>query len=94
MELVVVVDVHDKEEETAGQDDGATHEEKVLVVLEDVHQEPCREKKIKQAWKKASVYVLFDKTNVFSTTTDRTPHFLIQKRLRAQINPDLASAPL
>lgn len=38
---MVVVDVHDKEEDATGQDHGATHEEKVLVVLEDIHQEPC-----------------------------------------------------
>lgn len=37
---MVVVDVHDKEEDTTSQDHGATHEEKVLVVLEDIHQEP------------------------------------------------------
>lgn len=38
---MVVVDVHGKEEDATGQDHGATHEEKVLVVLEDIHQEPC-----------------------------------------------------
>lgn len=42
---MVVVDVHDEEEDATGQDHGARHEEKVLVVLEDVHQEPCNVRK-------------------------------------------------
>lgn len=88
MQAAVVVDVHDEEEETAGQDDPATHEEEVQVVLVDVHQEACRENNGGWGWGGGISLRPFDKTNVFPMTTDRTKHFLIRKHL--QLNSDLA----